>query len=200
MLVTTLTMLGSAFGQSEDQIVGGIEQKRQETYKEFRNKKSTPLDKPDLKKFKGLKYYPIDLSFRVEGTLVRNPNPQLFQMKTTTSRLPTYFKYADVTFMLQGETYTLEVYRSPEIAARPGYADYYLVPFTDSTNGEVTYEVGRYLDVRLTESDETIVLDFNLAYNPYCSYSNRYSCPIPPKVNYLPIAVTAGEKKFKEGH
>lgn len=183
---------------SQDVYTKSIEQARKEKDKEFRNKSETPLDKPDLKKFKGLRYFPIDSTYQVKARIVRNVNPQLFKMKTTTSRLPNYLKYADLVFTLHDTTYQLEVYHSPEISARPGYADYYFVPFTDLTNGTETYEVGRYIDLRLSETDETVVIDFNRCYNPYCSYSARYSCPIPPAANHLPLAVRAGEKKYKD--
>jgi uncharacterized protein (DUF1684 family) len=60
--------------------------------------------------------------------------------------------------------------------------------------------VGRYLEFRIPKTEE-IVLDFNKCYNPYCSYSPNYSCPIPPEVNYLPMEIKSGEKKFRnEAH
>ena len=118
-------------------------------------------------------------------------------MKTTTSRLPDYVKYGEVQFIIDSQSYTLEVYQSPEIIQRPGYEDYLFIPFTDLTNGETTYDVGRYLEFRIPEAEEVIV-DFNKAYNPYCSYSPKFSCPIPPEPNHMPIAIPAGEKKFKD--
>jgi uncharacterized protein (DUF1684 family) len=117
-------------------------------------------------------------------------------MKTTTTRLPEYTKYGEVHFELDGEQYILEVYQSPEISSRPGYEDYLFIPFTDLTNGDETYDVGRYLEFSIPSSEE-VVVDFNLCYNPYCSYSARYSCPIPPEANRLGIPIKAGEKKYK---
>ena len=75
----------------------------------------------------------------------------------------------------------------------PGYENSLFVPFTDLTNGKETYGGGRYMDVEIPEGD-SIVLDFNKAYNPYCAYSTNYSCPIPPKENDLPISINAGLK------
>jgi uncharacterized protein (DUF1684 family) len=120
-------------------------------------------------------------------------------MKTTTTRLPEYRKYGEVYFTLKEVEYKLEVYQSPDIMKREGYENYLFIPFTDETNGNETYEVGRYLELRIPKSDE-VILDFNLCYNPYCSYSPNYSCPIPPEVNRLPIEVRAGEKKYKNQH
>ncbi|MFV9484298.1 DUF1684 domain-containing protein, partial [Christiangramia sp. ASW11-125] len=73
--------------------------------------------------------------------------------------------------------------------------DYLFLPFTDETNGISTYDGGRYLDFSIPE-EKRVTIDFNRAYNPYCAYSGRYSCPIPPKENHLETAIPAGVKKF----
>ena len=46
--------------------------------------------------------------------------------------------------------------------------------------------------------DDFIQIDFNEAFNPYCTYNDKYSCPIVPRVNYLPIKIEAGVKAFKK--
>jgi uncharacterized protein (DUF1684 family) len=167
--------------------------KKQEA--EFKNKSKSPLLPKDRRKFKHLNYYPIDLKYRVNGQFVKTETPELFKMKTTTERLPDYRKYGEVHFEIDGESFTLEVYQSPDIMKRPGYEDYLFIPFTDLTNGHETYEVGRYLELRIPK-DERVILDFNQCYNPYCSYSPKFSCPIPPVANNLSTAIPAGEKKY----
>lgn len=169
--------------------------KKQET--EMRNKEKSPLDKKMIRKFKGLNYYPPDLSYRVKARFVKNENPVIFKMQTTTTRLPQYLKYGEVHFTLAGTEYKLEVYQSPEISKVTGYEDYLFIPFTDATNGEETYQVGRYIEFKIPTTEEVIV-DFNLCYNPYCSYNPNYSCPIPPAANALPIAIKAGEKIYEK--
>ena len=77
----------------------------------------------------------------------------------------------------------------------PEYIDYLFLPFTDNSNGEESYTGGRYLDLQIPENDK-IILDFNQAYNPYCAYSGRYSCPIPPSENHISFPVLAGVKAF----
>lgn len=171
---------------------------REEVHRKFKDKTLTPLDKKDLRKFKGLNYYPVDLNYRFKVRFVLNDNPVLFKMTTTTNRLPDYVKYGDVFFFLGDREYKLEVYQSPEIIRRPGYEDYLFIPFTDETNGAETYDIGRYLEMRIPAPGEDIYIDFNKSYNPYCSYSNRYSCPIPPRQNHLPVTIPVGEKKFRE--
>jgi uncharacterized protein (DUF1684 family) len=176
-----------------------IEAHRQKQASEMRDKNLSPLPPKERKKFKGLKFYPIDLTYRVRAKFVRTENTALFKMKTTSDRLPEYLKYGEVHFELAGRAWTLEVYQNPELSRRPEYRDYLFIPFTDTTNGEETYEVGRYIDFRIPESDEVIV-DFNQCYNPSCSYSDGFSCPIPPAANHLPIAIPAGEKKYRLVH
>jgi hypothetical protein len=82
---------------------------------------------------------------------------------------------------------------------KPGYEKHLFIPFNDRTNGNETYGGGRFLDVYETGTD-TLIIDFNLAYNPYCAYNHKYSCPIPPEANNLELKVKAGEKKFHETH
>lgn len=186
-----------AAAQTEDgETIRKIEAHRKEQEAEFRDPEKSPLGKKELKKFKGLTYYPIDLTYRVKGRFVKNETPVLFQMKTTTSRLPSYSTYGQIHFSLHGKDYKLEVYQSPDLMKRPGYEDYLFIPFTDETNGKETYDVGRYLEFRIPTSDE-VTVDFNLCYNPYCSYSPTYSCPIPPAANHLSIEIRAGEKVYK---
>jgi len=68
---------------------------------------------------------------------------------------------------------------------------------TDLTSGDGSYGGGRYLEVDVP-TKETMIIDFNLLYNPYCAYSYRWSCPIPPKENDLLIRIEAGVKDY--GH
>jgi uncharacterized protein len=197
IILATFFLATSLFGQI-DSAIYDIEQHRKKQEEEFKDPKESPLDKKLRKKFKGLNYYPINLDYRLKATFVKTENPTLFQMKTTTSRLPEYQKYGEVHFTLDGEDRVLEVYQSPEIIKKPGLEDYLFIPFTDETNGIDTYELGRYIDFRIPTSDQ-VILDFNKCYNPYCSYGSGYSCPIPPEVNHLPIKILAGEMKYAPG-
>lgn len=199
--LTTILMVSafsfSVFAQGDAVAIREINDHRKNQMKEFKDKNKSPLDEKDFKNFKGLKYYPIDLKYRVKATFIKNEAPVLFKMKTSTTRLPDYLKYGELHFTLDSVEYKLEVYQSPDMARMPGYEDYLFVPFTDQTNGHETYDIGRYIDIEIPEGEE-VVLDFNQCYNPYCSYSKRYSCPIPPEANNLPVEIKAGEKKYKE--
>ncbi|MBL0743591.1 DUF1684 domain-containing protein [Chryseolinea lacunae] len=197
MLLTFSFLTG--FGQSDEDAILEIREHRKKQEKEFRDPDTSPLEKRDRRHFAGLKYYPIDLSYRVKATFVKTENPVLFKMQTTTTRLPEYVKYGEVHFNLQGKDLVLEVYQSQDLKKRKEYEDYLFIPFTDETNGEETYDVGRYIDFRIPKGDE-VIIDFNKCYNPSCSYSPKFSCPIPPVVNAVPLSVRAGEKRFKESH
>lgn len=72
-----------------------------------------------------------------------------------------------------------------------------LLPFTDITSGDESYGGGGYLDFRVGEiKNNVLVFDFNKAYNSYCAYAKGYNCPLPPRENYIAIAIRAGEKQF----
>jgi uncharacterized protein (DUF1684 family) len=81
-----------------------------------------------------------------------------------------------------------------DLKAKPGYEDYLFLPFSDQTTGVTSYGGGRYLDVRIPQGD-TILLDFNRAYNPYCAYNEKYSCPRIPPENHLEVAIPVGVMK-----
>lgn len=191
------SFLNSSAQSENEAALTDIQKHRDDKNAEFRDPDKSPLTKKEIKKFRGLNYYEPDLSFRVKAKFIKNEQPVLFKMKTTTDRLPDYSRYGDVVFTLNGTEYKLEVYQSPDVSKKSGYEDYLFIPFTDETNGKETYEVGRYIDFRIPTTDE-VIIDFNKCYSPYCSYSSGYSCVKPPEVNHLPIEVKAGEKKFME--
>ena len=118
-------------------------------------------------------------------------------MKTTTDRLPEYVKHGIVTFDLFDKSYSLNIYRNLDIIDRDGYEDYLFLPFLDDTNGDESYGGGRYIDLDIPEGNN-LVIDFNSAYNPYCTYNEKYSCPIVPRENYLSLEINAGVKAFSK--
>src|SRR4051812_3843491 len=101
IMLLTFSFL-SSFSQNT-QAVEEINEHRRKQQAEFRDKKQSPLLPKDRKKFKGLNYYPIDLKYRVNAKFTRTENTELFKMKTTTSRLPEYRKYGEVSFTLDSQ-------------------------------------------------------------------------------------------------
>jgi len=118
-------------------------------------------------------------------------------MSTTTGRKSEEVVYGIAYFKLNGEDRQLEIYQNQELKLDEDYVDYLFLPFTDLTNGEETYGGGRYIDLRIPKSDE-ISIDFNRAYNPYCVYNKKYSCPLVPSANHLKTRVLAGIKDFNK--
>ena len=163
----------------------------------FKDASISPLKEKDLKNFKGLDFFAFDSTYVVNATLTRTPDEKSFKMKTTTDRLPEYIKHGVVTFDLFDKSYSLNIYRNLDIVNKEGYKDYLFLPFLDNTNGVDSYGGGRYIDLDLTEEDN-LVIDFNSAYNPYCTYNEKYSCPIVPRENYLPTEIKSGVKNFNK--
>lgn len=162
---------------------------------QFKNENESPLTEEDFKTFQALEFYPANETFRVKAQLTFHEDSKPFQMKTTTSRLPIYRLFATASFELRGENYQLELYQNQQLLTDPTFRDYLFLPFTDQSNGKGSYGGGRYIDLDLPEGDE-IIIDFNQSYNPYCAYNKKYSCPIPPEVNHLNLAIEAGVKDY----
>ncbi|CAM3437990.1 DUF1684 domain-containing protein [Flavobacterium longum] len=170
---------------------------QQQLNKEYQDEKESPLLPEDRKQFKGHPFFPIDAKYFVVAEFVRTENEKPFAMKTSTARLPMYEKYGEVHFKIDGKPCRLNVYRSMDLRNKEGYEDYLFLPFSDLTNGEETYLGGRYIDLRIPK-ENLIAIDFNQAYNPYCAYNHKYSCPAVPQDNVLSVAIRAGVKKFHD--
>ncbi len=170
---------------------------QEELNKEFASEEKSPLAPKDFERFKTLDFFEINTSFSIMAKFIRTPYETPFIMKTTTGREPLYVKYGEAHFSLQEEKYILNIYQNQGLKTQPEYEDYLFLPFTDLTNGESSYAGGRFIDLRIPEGD-SILIDFNTAYNPYCAYNDRYSCPIPPEENHLDIKVAVGVKKYKK--
>ena len=164
---------------------------------EFADAKKSPLTPEDRATFKSLAFYPSNKTFFVIATLVKTEKELPFEMKTTTDRKPLYVKYGELSFIIKGRSFKLNVYRNIELSKKEEYKDYLFLPFSDATSGHESYIGGRYIDLRVPAGN-TITIDFNTAYNPYCAYNSQYSCPIVPLENDLDIAIEAGVKKFHD--
>lgn len=194
LVILMFLVVSGATSQEVDKVRQSLDF-QQELDSSYMDPETTPLTPEDFKNFKGLEFFPVDTAFHVVAEFVRSPLETPFQMPTTTDRKPYYVKYGEVYFSLKGKEYKLDLFQNLELKTNPEYKDYLFAPFTDMTNGETTYGGGRYLDVRIPK-ENTMILDFNKAYNPYCAYNGKYSCPIPPEENHLELKVTAGVKKF----
>jgi uncharacterized protein (DUF1684 family) len=150
------------------------------------------LNQEEINALIGLKFFDIDSSYRIVGRFEKKVGRK-FEMPTSTDRKPIYRAYGTVEFELKGQLFNLTIYQNCSLTKQKEYKNYLILPLRDATSGQESYGGGRYLDLSIPENN-TIILDFNRLYNPYCVYSHRYSCPIPPKENYISLPINAGEK------
>jgi uncharacterized protein (DUF1684 family) len=173
--------------------IKGIEAQRLMKDKQFKSAGNSPIPREKIRNFSHLQYFPVDAAYRVEATYLANDTGTTFTIETSTAEKRTYVKKGSLQFTLHGKRLTLAAYQDETLAGTKKYAKHLFVPFTDVTTGKESYGAGRYLDVNFPDG-QTVTLDFNLAYNPYCAYNHNYSCPIPPRENHLPVRIEAGEK------
>ncbi|WP_149207204.1 DUF1684 domain-containing protein [Flavobacterium johnsoniae] len=177
------------FSQSE------AEKFQKQINSEYADAKTSPLMEEDLKTFQTLDFYPINENFFVNAKFEKAKNEKVFEMKTTGARTPKYIKYGTLFFTLNGVEMQLNVYRNIELFKQKEYKDHLFLPFSDLTCGKESYIGGRYIDLKIPKGD-TIAVDFNQAYNPYCAYNHKYSCPLVPLENDLKVEIKAGVKTF----
>ncbi|HJR99972.1 MAG TPA: DUF1684 domain-containing protein [Flavobacterium sp.] len=186
------------FGFSQEKFNWAAAKKyQQELNKEYANPKTSPLEAEDLAVFKGLDFYPVSGKYFVSAHFVRTPNEKPFQMKTSTDRTPIFIKYGEAHFEINGKKCKLNLYQDVVSAKNPKYKEDLFLPFFDATSGKESYIGGKYIDLKIPKGN-TIAIDFNTSYNPYCAYSHRFSCPKVPLENDLKIAIRAGVKKFHD--
>lgn len=102
-------------------------------------------------------------------------------------------RYAKLYFEINGEERVLTLYQNQRLKDDEKYGDYLFLPFGDETNGIDTYGSGRFMDMKIPDTD-VVYIDFNKTYNPLCAYNHKYSCPRPPEENMLDIKIEAGVK------
>lgn len=144
---------------------------------------------PRFAEFKGLRWFPVDLAWRYELPLERDPAAAKTVILSTRGHRRTAERAGWFRFSVGGDECRLEATRLLE----PGSGNESLgVYFRDATSGRETYALGRYVDA-LPLANGNYLLDFNQAYNPACAVSEFYNCPVPPKANTLEVPVCAGE-------
>jgi len=188
-------IMGSCSPGSDPAYIKEIQDYRAVMNHKYADTNNSPLTKEGLAHFNGLEFFEIDAKYRIEADFVLNPDPEPFEMETTTNRRPIYVKYGEAYFELDGQKYMLEIYQSEKAKQMIEFKEHLFLPFKDLTNGNLSYGGGRFLDLKIPQ-DETIIIDFNKAYNPYCAYNHKYSCPVPPNINHLDVEIPAGVKAY----
>ncbi|WP_299215385.1 DUF1684 domain-containing protein [uncultured Dokdonia sp.] len=186
---------------SKDQMLIEQAQKYQDSLSEvYQNPATSILSAKQLKDFHGLEFYPIDLKFRVSATFTKTPDAIPFDMALSSGRTREYVMYGIAKFEIEGKVFTLPIYQNTYYRDHPEheYGQSLFLPFTDYTSGNGSYGGGRYIDMEQAAIvGNTLIIDFNKNYNPYCAYTTGYNCPIPPEENDLMIRIEAGVKDFE---
>lgn len=181
---------------SQNQSVSRKEVKafQKELKKHYRNKEESPLrTKEEFKAFKGIDFYKFDSNWCLTAHYQTISSPDTAVMPTSAGTAKKFLKQAKISFSIDSVQCVFYGYRNLKYLNDSVYVRQLFVPFTDLTSGTETYGGGRYLDLEIPDSD-SIKINFNLAYNPYCAYARGWFCPIPPRENDLKIAVRAGVK------
>ena len=155
------------------------------------------------KERKLFRFFAADETYKLQCSFIKSSDTAVVKMKTSGKTIPQkdFIRYGKLFFSIHDTALQLTVYQS--LQQNPQYKNYLFIPFTDVTTGDETYGSGRYIDILTTDiKNNRVEIDFNTAYNPYCAYSAGYNCPIPPRENYLPVVIMAGEKNFAKsgGH
>ena len=181
--------------ETQEEIIQAIQSFRKERDNFFKTASNSPLEESDKLHFRGLHYFPVDLKYRFEGEIGRyiiNINDPKYYATFLTNKgtKKRYNRYGKFRFMLDDKEYSLELYKSI-------LGDTIFIPFYDRTNGNETYEGGRYLDSEISMPGYRIIVDFNLSYNPSCAYNDKFVCVLPLEENRLKIEISVGENKLR---
>ena len=153
------------------------------------------------KERKHFRFFPINKDYNVSAYFERVFDTVGFTMPTSAGTVKYFYKYGRLDFMIDGKECLLYVYQGKELMQTETYKDYLFVPFTDASTGNESYGSGRYLEFYKKDiQGDSLQLDFNKAYNPYCAYATGYKCPIPPRENRLALVIKAGEMNFGKSH
>jgi len=175
--------------------MNGIERYRDELNRFMKHQPQSPISHEDRGAFEELSYfaYNLDLEFEADVHLFGPDEPKI-KMSTNTGDVRAYSRWGTFAFEVEGQSVELVIYGDAS-------GDDLFLPFRDSTNGNESYGAGRYLDNHrpgiVVLSEKRVALNFNYAYNPYCAYSELFSCPLPPRENWLNVPIAAGEMRFK---
>src|SRR5215510_12991977 len=152
----------------------------------FKNHIQSPLTREQKQDFKGLNYFPENDALKLEVKIEILNESKPMMMQTSTGGVQEYVRYGKFKFQVDGQEAELTIYQNE---------NGFFLPFVDSLAGTETYPAGRYLEPETLPGNHFLV-DFNIAYNPYCAYNEMWSCPITPAENRLKVPVEAGEKLF----
>ena len=193
-IIVLIIIIYSFSGNDDAAYIKEIETIRKEKINFLAFNPESPIDESlNLTSFD---FYEVSSKYKVKAELILFDNPGRVKIPTNDGNTRDYIRFSSAAFEIDGQEDTLTLFIEPSFNANYKRA---FVPFSDESNSSETYPAGRYLDVEI-KNDEYVILDFNLAYNPYCAYDESFVCPIPPQENSLKLNIKAGEKKYDSLH
>jgi len=172
-----------------------LEEERREKDSFFAWHWDSPIPREDRTRFRGLAYYPPNPDYRFELELHEHSQKETVRVDYTKGNEGMLIRWGEFRFKIGDVEQTLQAYKSDPSEQK------LFIPFRDATSGKETYAAGRYIDLdpeRDLTSEGKWVLDFNRAYNPWCAYSEYYTCPLVPPENWLRVPIYAGEKDYPQ--
>lgn len=177
--------------ESPEAYIEKVEKERERQFKFIKFNVESPLNEEQRRSFQLLTFYDINPLYRVKARLIPIENKKVREVPLTDGSIEKYIEHSFAEFDLGGQTNKLLLLQSVKETDMRNF----FLAFADETSGKETYGGGRFLNVR-QDGKNSITIDFNLAYNPYCAYNPDYACPLPPKENIMTIAIEAGEKNY----
>ena len=179
--------------ESPEDYLEKIEKERERQFKYIRFNAESPLTEEQKANFTTLTFYEINPEYKVKARLIPIENKKVREVPMTDGSKERYIEHSYAEFELGGKTNKLLLLQSVKETDMRNF----FLAFADETSGRETYGGGRYLNVR-QDGKNSITIDFNLAYNPYCAYNPDFACPLPPRENLLDIPIEAGEKNYSK--
>ena len=177
--------------ESPEDYIEKIETERERQFKYIRFNVESPLTEEQKRGLQSLKFYAINPDYRVKARLLPIEIKKVREVPLTDGSTERYLEHSWAEFELGGKTNKVLLLQS---LSESDMRNFFLA-FADETSGKETYGGGRYLNVR-QDGKNSITIDFNLAFNPYCAYNPDFACPLPPRENILGIAIPVGEKNY----
>lgn len=179
-------------------LIQAIENARILKNQKMKNPSTSPLSTTKLATFAGLSYFDIDFKYRIKATLVRTNTEKFVALPMSDGKTRQFREFGTVSFNFEDATYKLSVFQNQNLPEFGGLNEQLFIPFKDKTSGVETFGGGRCLPFELPTSDQEVVLDFNLAINPYNAYNEALVSVFPSASGLLQFSMVSGERKYED--
>lgn len=197
-MLLTQNLFSQVIEQTEESYMKDIETYRTNKDQQMLNNETSPLTQSQMDNFNGLSYYPVNINYQIKGEFVANETPKEVNLMTSAGSKVSLIEYGVVTFKFEGKSLSLTVYQNNNLPEFGDNSQQLFIPFTDLTSGKETNAGGRYLAVDMPGNDNSMVLDFNKAMNPFSAYNDSNVSVIPPQANSLINTFAIGERKYED--